>query len=107
MKRFILFSAIVVIIQLIITYFISIKVDIRFLDLMFYLGVGFMVITLFFSSSGGFISNLSDTQVMSSVEGMFGGFKHKREFGSVNLNPLVVGSITFFLLGIILATFFY
>lgn len=107
MKRFLFFSMLVVLVELGLTYLISTKVETRFLDLMFYLGVAFVTITLFFSSTGGLISNRSDASVMNSLEGAFGGFKHKREFGSVSLNPLVGGSILYFILGILLATFFY
>jgi hypothetical protein len=107
MLRFITFTFIIILVETGIVYFISEKLTIRFLDLLFYAGVFFMLTALFFSSSGGLISNMSESKVMDSAHGMFGGFKHKRKLGSVSLNPFVVGSVLFLILSIVLSTFFY
>jgi hypothetical protein len=107
MIKFIISTFIIILVQISIIFYASTKFEIRFLDLMFYFGVLFTVISLFFSSNGGFISNLSDAKVMNSINGMFGGFKHTRSIGNININPFVVGSILLFIFAIILATFFY
>jgi hypothetical protein len=107
MFRFITFTLIIILIETGIVYFISEQSAIRFLDLMFYAGVFFMVAAIFFSSSGGLISNMSGSKIMDSAHGILVGFKHERKLGSVSLNPLVVGSVLFFILGIVLSTFFY
>lgn len=107
MIRFIISTFIIMLVQICIIFYASTKFEVRILDLMFYFGVLFTVISLFFSSNGGFISNLSDAKVMNSINGMFGSFKHTRSIGNININPFVVGSILLFIGGIILATFFY
>lgn len=107
MVRLSLFSMLFILVETAIVYFCSENFSIRFLDSMFYVGVFFIISSLFFSSNGGFISNLSDSKVMNSLNGAFGGFKHKRTFASISVNPFTVGSSIFMIAQVVLASFFY
>ncbi|OCA90386.1 hypothetical protein A8F94_00365 [Bacillus sp. FJAT-27225] len=80
-----------------ITYFAATKFSVRFIELMFFAGLLFSVVTFYFSSSGGKISELHSSQISGQT-----GLIQKKEPFVFKKGPIFIGSALFLLVGLIL-----
>ncbi|MGE8205604.1 hypothetical protein ACQKP0_13685 [Heyndrickxia sp. NPDC080065] len=103
--KFVIFTFIVMIVELVLSYLIAYKFNIRLLDATFFVGVFFSAIFIFFSSSGGLFTNASETLVAKSYIGLKNKYKINRTIGSLRINCFNFGSVLFLLIGFILAFF--
>lgn len=99
-------TAIVILVQLGLSYFLAERYHFQLLDMMFYVGLFFTIFSVFFSSTGGLPTNYSEISIATSYIGIKGNYKFKRTFGSLSVNSLVLGSVLFFLVGFIIAFVF-
>ncbi|MFD2442520.1 hypothetical protein ACFSO7_00675 [Bacillus sp. CGMCC 1.16607] len=96
--RFVLFTVIVMLVEFGLSYLLSYKAKIPLIDAMFYAGVFFTVIFIYFSSTGGFISNVSQSKIARSYVGLRSNYKFQKTFGSLSVNYLNVGSVLYLLI---------
>ncbi|MEH7107297.1 hypothetical protein [Bacillus sp. JJ1764] len=62
------------VLEAIITYFIALKFTVRFIEVMFFTGLAFAVLSFFFSTGGGKIADLHSSQLSGQT-----GIIQKRE----------------------------
>ncbi|WP_342503816.1 hypothetical protein [Lysinibacillus sp. FSL L8-0126] len=84
------------IVEIALTYWIATMFSVRFIEVMFFTGVAFMLGTFYFSSSGGAMSRLYASQVSAQT-----GIIHERERFQVKLGPMFKASFIFFLIGLV------
>ncbi|WP_102275028.1 hypothetical protein [Cytobacillus massiliigabonensis] len=70
--------------------------SVRFIELMFFTGIAFSTITIWFSSSGGAMTRHIDSQTSAMT-----GIMMKREEFILRLNYVVLASVTFLVIGLI------
>lgn len=105
--KFAIFTIIVIVIEFGISYLVANKFNIRLIDSIFSVGLLLSLFSLFFSSSGGLFSNYSDVKIASSYIGLKNNYKIKRTFEAFNINCFNLGSILFFLIGLVVAIGIY
>ncbi|MBP2239547.1 hypothetical protein J2Z40_000100 [Cytobacillus eiseniae] len=96
MKKNIVKFGVTLIIEIGLTVILSKLFSVRFIELMFFTGIVFSTITVWFSSSGGAMTRHIDSQT-SAMTGMI----QKREEFSLRLNYVVFASISFLVVGLI------
>lgn len=101
--KFGIYTMLVMIVELGLSYFLATKFKLSLLNTMFYVGLCFSVFFVFFSSSGGLPTNFSEVRVATSYSGFKNKYKFKRTNGSLSVNSFVLGSVLFFLMGFIIA----
>lgn len=79
-----------------VVYLVSKVLGWAFVDLTFFLGLGFIVLAYFFSSKGGYFSNATRLQVQAQS-----GIKVDAEKHYVDWNPFLVGSIVYTAISVI------
>jgi hypothetical protein len=97
MKKSLIIFIITIIVETAITYFVSNKFDIRFIEVMFFSGLAFSVITFWFSSSGGTVTRFNESQVSAQT-----GIIQKRSELLVRKGPIFTASLTFTTIGLII-----
>ncbi|KAB2338100.1 hypothetical protein F7731_00550 [Cytobacillus depressus] len=95
-KGFIIFF-VTLIIETGLTILFSSLISVRFIELMFFAGVAFSAITIWFSSSGGAITKYHNSQISAET-----GLIQKREDFKLRPNYVVYASIFFLFIGLIL-----
>lgn len=98
-----LFTFLVMVAEFGFAYLLAEKFQLLLLDSMFYVGLFFTLFFIFFSSTGGFPTNYSEMSVATSYHGLKNNYKLKRTFGSLSVNPFVLGSVLFFMIGFVIA----
>jgi hypothetical protein len=95
MKKLVIFL-ITLIIEVGLTYLIASKFSVRFIEVMFFSGLAFSVITFWFSSSGGAATRYMDSQVSAET-----GLIQKRQEFRFNKNPIFNASLLFLIIGLL------
>ena len=85
------------VIEAAITYFVASKFSVRFIEVMFFTGAAFSVISFWFSSSGGTATRFIDSQVSAQT-----GFIQKREPFVFKRGPIFTSSVIFLIIGLVL-----
>ncbi|MFD1738074.1 hypothetical protein ACFSCX_16180 [Bacillus salitolerans] len=101
--RFLIFTLIVIFIEVGISYVITKIFPLRMIDAMFFVGVACSAFFGYFSSSGGMMANARDAEYATSWLGIKSKYKMNYKSFSIGVNFLVLGSIIFLLLGFIIA----
>lgn len=96
MKKNIFILFITLAAETLITLLASRAFSIRFIEIMFFSGVVFTALTVWFSGSGGMV-----TRFMDSTASAMTGFISKREEFSFRPNYAVLGSVIFLLIGLV------
>ncbi|MBM7660320.1 hypothetical protein JOC85_001087 [Bacillus mesophilus] len=104
--KYFTFTLIVIVVETGLAYLVSQMTGLYLLDAMFYLGIACCATFIYFSSSGGMVANKNEAMVAASILGSKSNYSMKRSPFSLRLNPLVFGSIVFFVLGFVLAALF-
>jgi hypothetical protein len=97
MKKSLIIFIITIIVETVITYYAANKFSIRFIEIMFFAGLAFSVITFWFSSSGGTITRFNESQISAQT-----GIIQKRSELVFRKGPIFTGSLTFMLVGLII-----
>jgi len=105
--RFLFLTCMVIIIEYLITLFISQKFDLRLIDAFFFVSVFFAVTTLYFSSAGGMFENKSEAEIATSYQGLRSNHKFQRTIGFLYVNFINVGSVLYLIIGFIVAYLYY
>ncbi|TKC19333.1 hypothetical protein [Robertmurraya kyonggiensis] len=100
---FAIFTVLVMGIEFGISYLIFFLFNYQLLGAMFLVGLVCSLVTIFFSSSGGIVSNYTESNFATSILGLKNGYKFKRTLGSVSVNCFNLGSVLFFVLGFVIA----
>ncbi|WP_449621522.1 hypothetical protein [Robertmurraya sp. Marseille-Q9965] len=100
---FVIFTVIVMVVELGISYLISYQFNYQLFGSMFLVGLVCSLVTIFFSSSGGIVSNYTESNLATSFIGLKNGYKLKRSFGSISVNCCNLGSGLFFISGFVIA----
>ncbi|WP_442600337.1 hypothetical protein [Neobacillus sp. D3-1R] len=79
-----------------ITYYFADKFSIRFIEIMFFAGLAFSVISFGFSSSGGTVTRYIDSQISAQT-----GIIQKPQGFIFRRNPIFYGSFTYMLIGLL------
>jgi hypothetical protein len=82
--------------EALITLLVSRAFSIRFIEIMFFSGVVFTALTVWFSGSGGMVTRFMDSNASAMT-----GFLSKREEFSFRPNYAVLGSVIFLLIGLV------
>ncbi|HCX51899.1 MAG TPA: hypothetical protein DG757_23410 [Bacillus sp. (in: Bacteria)] len=101
--KFGIYTIIVMMAELGLSYLLAEKFNYYLLDMMFYVGLFSSVFFIFFSSTGGLPTNYSEIRIALSYTGIKNNYKFKRTFGSLSVNCFVLGSVLFFLVGFMVA----
>ncbi|MBN8202851.1 hypothetical protein [Bacillus sp. NTK034] len=96
MKKNIFILFITLAAEALITLIASSAFSIRFIEIMFFSGVVFTALTVWFSSTGGIV-----TRFMDSTASAMTGFLSKREEFSFRPSYAVLGSVIFLLIGLV------
>ncbi|CAM4167543.1 hypothetical protein COJ48_15095 [Bacillus cereus] len=91
-----------IIIEAGIVYVLSKILRWSFIDLTFFTGICFVIITYYFSSKGGFSSNSVRLQAQARF-----GIKVEEEKFELSVNPILIGSIVYTILSLILVVISY
>lgn len=100
--KFAIFTIIVMLMELGISYLIANKFNLQLLDGIFSVGFVFILVSIFFSSTGGLFTNYIEAKTVKILSGL-SNYKFKRTIGSLSVNCFNVGSILFFLIGLVVA----
>lgn len=94
--------AIVILITLVIetglTFALATQIDMSFMEIMVFTGMGFSVLTFIFSSSGGVVSEFHSSQLSGQT-----GLIQKREPFVFRKGGAFFASLLFFLVGLVIA----
>lgn len=96
MKKNMLKFALTLIIEIGLTMLLARCFSVRFIELMFFTGIAFSAITIWFSSSGGAMTRHIDSQTSAMT-----GIISKRDEFTLRLNYVIFASITFLFIGLI------
>jgi hypothetical protein len=96
MKKHLLVFIITMIVETAITYYAANKFSIRFIEIMFFAGLAFTLITFWFSSSGGLVTRFSESQASAQT-----GIIQKRSDLIFRKGPIFMASATFMFIGLI------
>ncbi|WP_242218676.1 hypothetical protein [Bacillus cereus group sp. BfR-BA-01380] len=91
-----------IIIEAGIVYVLSKILGWSFIDLTFFAGICFVIITYYFSSKGGFSSNSVRLQAQARF-----GIKVEEEEFELRVDPILIGSIVYTILSLILVVISY
>jgi hypothetical protein len=80
-----------------VTMFVASTFSVRFIEVMFFTGMAFAGLSLYFSSSGGVISDFSSSKASAQT-----GYIQKREVFVLRRGPVFTSSIIFFSIGFLL-----
>jgi hypothetical protein len=105
--KFAFFTVIVMIIEFGISYLVAYKFNLRFINAISFVGLFFTFISIFLSSTGGALTNLNDIKAATSLSGQMSNYKLKRTSESLSINCFNLGSILFFLIGIVVTLVLY
>ncbi|PWW28471.1 hypothetical protein DFO73_106287 [Cytobacillus oceanisediminis] len=97
MKRNLIIMLITLLAESVITLFISRALSIRFIEIMFFAGVVFTALSVWFSGSGGTVTRFIDITTSART-----GLLTKREEFHFRPNYVVLGSAIFLLIGLVL-----
>lgn len=97
MKRSLIIYVISLIVETAITYYVAEKLSIRFIEIMFFGGVTFSVITFWFSSSGGVVTQISESQASALT-----AIIQKQSEFVFRKGPVFMSSLTFMLIGLVI-----
>lgn len=100
---FTIFTVLVMAVEFGISYLISFQFNYQLLGSMFLVGLASSLVTIFFSSTGGIVSNYHESELATSYIGWKNGYKFKRTLGSVSVNCFNIGSVLFFVIGFVVA----
>lgn len=98
-----IFTVLVMVVEFGISYLIYYQFNYQLFGAMFLVGLVCSLVTIFFSSSGGIVSNYTESELASSYIGVKNGYKFKRRLGSVTVNCFNLGSVLFFISGFFIA----
>ncbi|TRZ37562.1 hypothetical protein CEQ21_19130 [Niallia circulans] len=98
--RFLILTVAVILVELAISLLLAQKYNLLLLDSIFYVGLVFSLLFIFFSRTGGLFSNYSEMKTAASTLGFKNSYKLKRTIGSLSINCFNVGSFLFFLIGL-------
>jgi hypothetical protein len=96
MKKSLIIFIITIIVEAAITYYAASKFSIRFIELMFFAGLVYSVISFWFSSSGGMVTRFHEGEVSART-----GVILKRSELMFRRGPIFTASLTFMLVGLI------
>jgi hypothetical protein len=96
MRKSVIIFIITFLIEVGLTYFITEKLSIRFIELMFFSGLVFSVFSFWFSSSGGTYTRFIDSTISGQT-----GLIPKWQTLKFNNNPIFMASLVFTLIGLI------
>ncbi|MFC7684480.1 hypothetical protein [Ureibacillus sp. GCM10028918] len=96
-KKFLSIMTVAFIIELLFTYLVASFFSVRMIELMFFVGLIFTVIILFFTSSGGIISNMSASEVGART-----GILQKSEPFIFKRGPIFTASLLLLVVGLVL-----
>ncbi len=106
--KYIFFIMLILGIQVGIFYLLTLYfTNLQRFDLMFIVGLIYVILAFIFSSSGGLLSHSSQNIMMRSMPAAMQGFHEKRGFTSVKVNPILVSSGIFFLSSIVLSLVYW
>ncbi|WP_059170299.1 hypothetical protein [Bacillus sp. FJAT-27445] len=94
-KRLIIFF-LALIVEAMITYAVAAKFSVRFIEVMFFIGLAFTVASFYFSSSGGTTSDFG--QISTSAQT---GLLHKRQEFVFKRGPIFTASAFYMIVGLI------
>ena len=97
MKKPPIIFVISLIVETAITYYVAEKISIRFIELMFFGGITFSVITFWFSSSGGIFTKYSESEASAMT-----GLVQKQSELVFRKGPVFMASLTFMLIGLVI-----
>jgi hypothetical protein len=97
-KSSLLIFFITLIIESGLTYLVSTKFSIRFIEIMFFAGLLFTVISFLFSSSGGIATRFTDAET-SGETGLLDTVKNRGHL-KVRMNPVLFASMLFLFVGL-------
>jgi hypothetical protein len=95
-KKQLLVAFITLMIETALTYFISLKLSIRFIEIMFFVGIACTTILVWFSSSGGMMTNM-----INSINNAITLYKQEREEFTFRRGPAFFASLLFLFVGFI------
>ncbi|QOR64973.1 hypothetical protein IM538_14105 [Cytobacillus suaedae] len=93
MFRFLLSTTVIVVIQLVIFYFLSPMFNLAFYDAVFMFGALTCAIVFFFSSKGDVYEKKTNHSAFITLGRTLGYDNMKTENYSIELNPLLLGSV--------------
>jgi hypothetical protein len=96
MKKKLIVALVTLIIETVLTHLISIKLSIRFIEIMFFVGVACSFIIFWFSSSGGTITNIINSQISALTL-----YIQEREEFRFRKGPAFYASLLFLFIGLI------
>lgn len=97
MKKTLIIFVISLIVETAITYYVAEKISIRFIELMFFGGITFSMITFWFSSSGGIFTKYSESEASAMT-----GIIQKRSELVFRKGPVFMASLAFMLIGLVI-----
>lgn len=95
-RKFLVTLTVAFIIELITTYLIASFFSVRMIEVMFFTGIAFTVIILFFTSSGGIISNMASSEASART-----GIMQKREPFIFKRGPIFFASLLLLVVGLL------
>jgi len=98
--KFLILTFAVILVEFGISLLLVQKYNLLLLDSIFYVGIVFSLLFIFFSSTGGLFTNNSEMKTATSNLGFKNSYKLKRTLGSLSINCFNVGSFLFFLIGL-------
>ncbi|QCR33083.1 hypothetical protein [Lysinibacillus sp. SGAir0095] len=96
-KKYLMILTVAFIIELLITYLVASFFSVRMFEVMFFTGVAFTVVILFFTSSGGIISNMASSDVSART-----GILQKSEPFIFKRGPIFMASVLLLIIGLVL-----
>ncbi|MBS4193014.1 hypothetical protein KHA94_23150 [Bacillus sp. FJAT-49705] len=96
MKKNMIIVLFTLIIESGLTFLLASLLSIRFIEIMFFAGVAFSAVTIWFSSSGGTITKFIDSETSART-----GLKTERKEFKLQPNYVVFASILFLIIGLI------
>ncbi|MBD8026076.1 hypothetical protein H9636_05335 [Ureibacillus sp. Re31] len=96
-KKYIIIFLITLVIEAVLTFFVAEAFSVRFIEVMFFTGIAFAIISFYFSSSGGILSDYNAAQTSAQT-----GIIQKREELVFRFGPIFISSIIFFFIGLVL-----
>jgi hypothetical protein len=96
MRKYVFSYTITLLIEIGLTYLIAEKFSVRFIEVMFFSGLLFSVISFWFSSSGGTATRFIDSQISAQT-----GLIQKPQRFIFRINPIFIASVSFLVIGLL------
>ncbi|MDN4493557.1 hypothetical protein [Ureibacillus aquaedulcis] len=95
-KNFLVIMTVAFIIELFVAFLVASIFAVRMIEVMFFTGLAFTVIILFFTSGGGIISNMASSEVTART-----GIMQKREPFIFKKGPVFAASLLLLVIGLV------